>query len=444
MSTAAKTAVDWLIHARWIIPVEPTGTVLEHHALAVDGGRIVALLPSAEAGARFEPLREQRLDNHVLTPGLINAHGHAAMTLFRGLADDKPLMVWLEQHIWPAEGRWVDAAFVRDGTELAIAEMLRGGTTLFSDMYFFPDACGHAAQDAGIRAQLCFPVLEMPTAWARDADEYLHKGLGVLETFRHSELVTTNFGPHAPYTVADGTFERIATLANQLDAGIQVHLHETAFEVHSAVEATGLRPIERLDRLGILGPRTQCVHMAHLDDSDIATIARTGSHVVHCPESNLKLASGFCPVEKLRQAGVNVAIGTDGAASNNDLDLLGELRTAALLGKAVASDAAAVPAHYALRMATLNGATALGLQESLGSLEAGKLADIAAFDMGDLESQPLYEPVSQLVYTNSAPRVSHVWVGGRLLLEERRLLTLDSEALKAKARRWAEQIRAAG
>ncbi len=440
MTTTTPIAVDWLIDARWIIPVQPAGVVLEHHSLAITENRIVGVLPTEQAHQQFSARRVLALDNHVLTPGLINAHGHAAMTLFRGLADDKPLMVWLEQHIWPAEGKWVDAEFVRDGTELAIAEMLRSGTTLFSDMYFFPDACGHAAQAAGMRAQLCFPVLEMPTAWARDADEYLHKGLGVIDTFKHSELVTTTFGPHAPYTVSDQTFGRIATLANQLDANIQVHLHETAFEVHSGLEATGKRPLQRLNDLGILGPRTQCVHMAHLDDSDIALVASSGSHVVHCPESNLKLASGFCPVEKLRQAGVNVAIGTDGAASNNDLDLLGELRTAALLGKAVANDAAAVPAHYALRMATLNGAIALGLQDSLGSLEVGKQADITAFDMGDLEAYPLYEPVSQLVYTNSAPRVSHVWVAGQQLLDQRQLTTLDSEALKEKARRWARQI----
>lgn len=441
MTSPAKTAIDGLISARWIIPVQPAGVVLEQHSLAVDKGLIVAVLPTGEAEQRFSPGWHTRLPDHALTPGLVNAHGHAAMSLFRGMADDHPLMTWLEQHVWPAEGRWVGHDFVADGARLAIAEMLQSGTTTFSDMYFFPEATGHAAQEAGLRAQLCFPILEMPTAWARDADEYLHKGLALHDTFRHSALVSVGFGPHAPYTVSDGTFERVVTLAEELDAPVQVHLHETAFEVASALEATGKRPLQRLAGLGLLGPRTQCVHMTQLDDDDIALVAHYGAHVVHCPESNLKLASGFCPVEKLRLAGVNVALGTDGAASNNDLDLPGEMRTAALLAKAVAGDAAAVPAHYALRMATLNGATALGLQEQIGSLEVGKQADIAAFNLGGLAHQPVYQPLSQLVYTNSGPAVSHVWVGGRPLLAGGQLTTLDAPRIAARAVEWSARIR---
>lgn len=439
MNSPAAARVDTLIFARWIIPIAPAGLVLEQHALALDGGRIAALLPAHEARL----LRAERvieLPEHALLPGLVNAHGHAAMTLLRGYADDVPLQSWLQDHIWPAEGRWVGEEFVRDGSLLAIVEMLRSGVTTFADMYFFPQITAQVAQEAGMRAQIHFPVFDFPSAWGRDADDYIHKGLQLRDDFKHSALVTVGFGPHAPYTVSDAPLGRVATLAAELDAGIQIHVHETRREVEDALRNGGERPLARLQRLGLLGPRTMCVHATELDAADIELLAQTNSHAVHCPESNMKLASGFCPVQKLLDAGVNVALGTDGAASNNDLDLFGELRTAALLAKAVAGDASALPAHAALHMATLAGARALGLDDRIGSLEPGKAADLIAVDLGAVESQPLFNPVSQLVYGNSGSRVTHSWVAGRLLLEQRAPTGINVYELRERARHWQQRI----
>lgn len=443
MTSPTPPRADTLIFPRWIVPVAPAGSVLEGYALAIAGGRIAAVLPAAEA-RDWQADHVVELPHHALLPGLVNAHGHAPMSLLRGYADDVALQDWLQQHIWPAEGRWVSEEFVRDGAMLAIVEMLRSGTTCFSDMYFFPNKVAQAAQDTGLRAQIHFPVFDFPSAWGQDADDYIHKGLQLRDDFKHSELITVAFGPHAPYTVSDAPLARIAMLAEELDAAIHIHVHETAQEVEEALRLHGERPLLRLQRLGLLGPRTMCVHATALDDSDIELLARNNCHVVHCPESNLKLASGFCPVQKLLDAGINVALGTDGAASNNDLDLFGELRTAALLAKAVAGDATALPAHAALRMATLSGAEALGLADRIGSLEAGKAADIIAVDLGALESQPLFNPVSQLVYGNSGSRVSHSWVAGRLLLNNREPTTINLYELRERIQRWQQTIEEGG
>lgn len=436
---APSSRADTVIFARWIIPIAPANIVLEHHALVIDANRIVALLPAAQARA-IAADRVFDLGDHALLPGLINAHGHAAMSLLRGYADDYPLHAWLTDHIWPAESQWVGEEFVRDGSLLAIAEMLRSGTTCFSDMYFFPNVVAQTAHDIGMRAQIHFPVFDFPTAWGQSADDYIHKGLQLLDDFKHSELISIGFGPHAPYTVSDAPLARIAMLAAELDSAIQIHVHETQHEIDEAVAKTGERPLARLQRLGLLGPRTLCVHATTLNVDDIELLARNNCHVVHCPESNLKLASGFCPVQKLVDSGINVALGSDGAASNNDLDLFAELRTAALLAKAVAQNAAALPAFDALQMATLNGAKALGLDEHIGSLESGKYADIIAIDLSDIENQPLFHPLSQLVYTNSGARVTHSWINGKLMLENRQPTTINLADLRERALAWQQKI----
>lgn len=433
--------IDTLIHARWIIPVEPDGQVYEHHALAINGGKIVGILPAGEADRYYHADVVRRLDSHALIPGMINVHTHAAMNLLRGFADDLPLMDWLQHHIWPAEQQWVSPAFVRDGTRLAIAEMLRGGTTCFNDMYFFPDQVAQVAIDSGIRASVGLIVIEFPSAWATDADDYLRKGLAVHDQLRGHDRVQTAFAPHAPYTVGDDALRRIVTYAGELNLPIAMHVHETAGEVARTVKETGERPLKRLERLGLLSPQFLAIHMTQLEAYEISTLAAQGASVLHCPESNLKLASGFCPVAALLKAGVNVAIGTDGAASNNDLDMFGEMRTAALLAKAVAGDASAVPAHEALRMATLNGARALGLDAVTGSLIIGKEADVVAVDLGGLESQPVYDPVSQIVYACSRNQVTDVWVQGKSLLADRQLLTLDEQAIAANTAAWHDRIR---
>ena len=438
MSAIPQTA-DTLIHPGWIVPVVPRGVVLEDYSIALSEGRISALLPSDQARA-IDAGRVLELPGHALMPGLVNAHGHAAMTLLRGYADDQPLMPWLEEHIWPAEAAHVSAEFVRDGVELAIAEMIRSGTTTFSDMYFFPDTCAETAERQGLRCQITFPILDFPTAWARDADEYISKGLALRDAVKHSDLVTVGFGPHAPYTVSEPNLVKVATLAAELDTPIQIHLHETRGEVLQAVEQNGERPLDTLNRLGLLGPRTQCVHMTDLGEQDISLLALSGAHVVHCPQSNMKLASGACPVAKLLDRGVNVALGTDSAASNNDLNLFGELQAAALLAKLAAEDATALPAADALAMATINGARALGLDDQTGSLEVGKQADIIAVDLNQPETQPHYHPLSLLAYACNGSQVSHCWVAGELLLEERRLTRIDLPALSARIARWRHRI----
>lgn len=439
--STAPIQVDLLLTPRWIAPVIPEGTLYENCCVAIKDGRILAIAPKDQAERQFDAERTIDLPEHLVTPGLINAHGHAAMTLLRGFADDQPLMVWLEEYIWPVENKWVSGDFVRDGTELAIAEMIKSGTTCFSDMYFFPEATAAAAQHAGIRTQVCFPIFDFPCAWGAGPDDYISKGLKIHDTFSASDLINIAFGPHAPYTVSDQPLERIAVLAEEIDAAIQIHLHETRGEVNTAVSETGLRPIERLRNLGLLGPKTQCVHMTDVSESDIEHLQQTNSHVIHCPASNLKLASGFCPTQKLMSAGVNVAIGTDGAASNNTLDLLGEVRLAALLSKSVSENASALNAHAALRMATLNGAKALGLDQEIGSIEIGKQADLIAVDLSHISMQPVYNPVSQLIYTNSAQHVSHVWVNGKSLLDNGELITLNEKEVIHKAKQWASQIR---
>lgn len=435
------TSVDALLHARWIVPVDEEQSLLEYHSIAIDQGRILEILPTEQARQRFSSKHELELEEQLLMPGLINAHGHAAMSLFRGLADDLALMTWLQEHIWPAEGAWVSPEFVRDGTRLAIAEMLKSGTTCFSDMYFYPDIAAETATELNMRAQICCPILDFPTPWAKDADEGIHKALEVNATQRHNPLVSIAFGPHAPYTVSDEPLKQLASLQEELQIPVQMHVHETAFEVSEA-EKNGLRPLARLEKLGLLGPHFQAVHVTQANAEDLSILARYDVKVVHCPESNLKLASGFCPVDQLQKNGITVALGTDGAASNNDLDLFGEMQTAAQLAKAVAGDAAAVPAYEALRMATLNGAIALGIDHLTGSLEAGKAADIIAIDMSRLETLPVHNPVSQLVYTRMADKVKHVWVNGKMLLRDGILTQIDTDKLKQQARQWGEKIRA--
>ncbi|MGY6215418.1 TRZ/ATZ family hydrolase [Methylolobus aquaticus] len=435
--------VDWLIEARWIIPVEPEGAVYEDHALIVDGGRILDLLPAEEAHRRYDAAHRKTLAQHALIPGLVNAHTHAAMTLMRGIADDRPLREWLQDHIWPLEQRWVSESFVRDGVDLAIAEMLRGGVTCFNDMYFYPEVAARQCIRIGMRAAIGMILVDFPTNWAQTADEYFAKGLALHDEMRHQPLVTTGFAPHAPYSVSDPVFQRMQTLAAELDCPVTVHLHETADEVSEGRRAYGMRPFKRLQQLDILGPQLVAVHMTQLTDEEIAALAESGASVVHCPESNLKLASGFCPVQRLLKAGVNVAIGTDGAASNNDLDVLGETRTAALLAKAVANDAAALPAHTALRMATLNGAQALGLGDQIGSLSVGKYADCAAVKLGEIETLPLFDPVSDLIYAASRHHISDVWVAGRHLLNDRELTTLDTAEICDRSESWRHKLRAA-
>ena len=440
MSDAARQACDVLIEAGWVVPVVPHGVILEDHAVVISADRIVAVLPTAEARTQFAPRETISRPDAALIPGLVNAHAHNPMTLLRGIADDLPLKVWLQQHIWPVEAAVIGPDFVADGVTLAIAEMLRGGTTCCNENYFFPDVQAATYKRNGFRARVGLPVIDFPTAWARGDDEYFDRAGEVHDDWRDDVLISTAFAPHAPYTVSDANFERVRMLADQLDVPVHLHLHETAQEVQQSVDQHGQRPLARLDRLGLVNDRLIAVHMTQLTEAEIHLCAERGVSVVHCPESNLKLASGFCPVCALQRAGVTIAIGTDGAASNNDLDMFGETRTAALLAKAVANDAAGFGAHDALRAATLGSAKAMGLDEVIGSIEPGKQADLACVDLSALETQPLHNVVSQLVYATGRHQVSDVWIAGQAKLRQRVLVDIDLDGVLANARQWRERI----
>ncbi len=423
--------IDELIEARWIVPIEPAGVVLENHALALDQGRIVALVPVGEAAQRFEATRVTQLPRHLLMPGLINLHTHAAMNLLRGLGDDLPLQHWLETRIWPAERALMSYEFVHAGTRLACLEMLRGGVTCFNDMYFFPDAAADAAREIGMRAALGITVIDFPTAWANDADDYLAKGLAVRDALRDEPLISFCLAPHAPYTVGDATLARLAVLSEQLLLPLHIHVHETSAEIEQERARTGKRPIARLDELGIIGAQTIAVHCVHLTAEEIALFATRGVTVAHCPASNLKLASGIAPIAQLLDAGVRMGIGTDGAASNNRLDMPAEMRLAALLAKGASRRADVLGAHAVLRAATLDAARALGLETRIGSLEAGKEADLTAFDLASIETNPNFDAASQVIFAAGREHVSDVWVQGRPVVQKRQLT--EEAAKRAEA-----------
>jgi 5-methylthioadenosine/S-adenosylhomocysteine deaminase len=434
--------IDLLISARWVLTVEES-IPYDHHSVAINQGLIVDLLPTKEAKARYQPKDSFNLEHHMLMPGFINMHGHVPMTLMRGLADDLPLMTWLNDHIWPAEAKFMGPEFVKDGASLAIAEMIRSGTTTFSDHYFFAEDTAQIATELGIRACLFPTTLEFATPHGQGPNDYLSKNIALHKAYQENDLITIGFGPHAPYTVSDDTFKDMVAAVKELGAFIQIHLHETAHEVQESLEKFRKRPTERLAELGAFDCAPfQAVHVTQVDDIDIELFLKHGVHLVHCPESNLKLASGFCPVDRLQKAGVPLCLGTDGAASNNDLDMMSEMRTAALLAKAVSGNAEALPAFDAIKMATLSGAQAMGAGEKIGSIKVGKEADIIAVDFSQIESQPLYDPVSHLVYCTTSDKVTHSWIQGKIKMKNRQLTNIDTDALTAKVASWRSNIRA--
>lgn len=436
----AREAVDLLIQARWIIPIEPHGTVLENHALAVSNGVIVALLPATDAEIRFQARQRVDLADHVLIPGLVNLHTHAAMSLLRGYADDLPLMEWLQNKIWPAEGKHVSPQFVRDGTLLAAAEMLRGGTTCCSDMYFYPEAAAEAFLEAGMRAALGITTIDFPTSYASDASDYLAKGLAARDRFRNERLLSFTLAPHAPYTVSDATLERIGVLSAQLNLPIHIHLHETNQEIADSLKIHGIRPLARIERIGLVGPDLIAVHAVHLEPDEISSLAQHGSSMAHCPISNMKLASGISPVTAALKHGIPVGLGTDGAASNNRLDMFNEMRQAALLAKVATQDPSVLDAHTVLRMATLNGAQALGLGNMIGSLTPGKQADLCAVKLDDWIMQPCFDPASHLVYVTGREQVSHVWVSGELRVDNTHITSPEPAKLLGICRLWQNNL----
>lgn len=429
-----------VIEPRWVIPVIPAAIVLADHAVVIEGERISAVLPLADALARHPDATRIQLPEHVLIPGLVNLHTHAAMSLMRGIADDLALMDWLQNHIWPAESRMVSDSFVYDGTLLACAEMLRGGVTCFNDMYFFPEAAARAVLQAGMRAALGIITVEFRSAYAVDAQDYLAKGIALRDSLRDEPTLSFCLAPHAPFTVSDATFTQIAIYAGELDLPVHIHLHETLQEISDSIDLHGIRPLARLEKLGLLGPNLLAVHCVHLNSAEIALLARHGCSIAHCPSSNLKLGSGIAPVSEFLKAGVNIGIGTDGAASNNRLDLFAEMRLAALLAKGASGDPQIMPAHHALEAATLGGARALGLQEHIGSITPGKFADLTAVNLSATELSPCYDPVSHLVYAAGREHVTDVWVGGTRRVTNGKLMNLDETALLSRANYWKTKL----
>ncbi len=433
------TWVDTIISPKWIATASHQG-LLTDHSIIVHNSTILDLLPTKEIHTRYQSNKHVILDNQIITPGFVNTHGHAAMTLFRGFADDLPLMTWLKKHIWPNEAKWLSADFTITGSELAIAEMIKSGTTTFSDNYFFSDDVGETAIKAGIRAQLCPTILSMPTAWATTTEDYLNRAIDTHHRFKDSALVCGILGPHSPYVLSDHDLEKVAIHSHDLNCMVQMHVHETNNEIKDSLAEYFCRPLARLEQVGLLNQRLQAVHMTQLTEFEIELISKNDVKVLHCPESNLKLASGFCPANALIQSGVTVALGTDGAASNNDLDMLGEMRTASLLSKAVAQDATALSAEDTLKMATIEGAKALNLDHITGSIEIGKAADLCATALDEFANMPIYNPISQLIYTATRDQITHVWVAGALLLDNKELTTIDSKTLKEKVSIWHAKI----
>ena len=434
--TRTMKACDLLINAAWVLPVAPTNVVLQNHSVAITGNHIVELGPSTQLKREYQAQRVMDLDHHIVMPGLINTHGHAAMSLLRGAGEDEPLEVWLNETIWPMEARLMNPDYVRLGTELTIAEMLSSGTTTFSDMYFYPETVAKVCIEQGIRAQLAFPLIEFTNPWSNDVSDALHKGLELFHTLRHEDLVNVALGPHAAYSLSAKDMERIGMYAAELDIMVQIHLHETAAEVREAITQNGQTWIQRLFEVGLLGPSLQAVHMTQVTDPEIALIAETGTHVVHCPTSNLKLASGYCPVAKLQNAGVCVAIGTDGAASNNRLDMFDETRIATLLAKHEQHDAAAGRAEDAVRMATLDGAKVLGIDHLTGSIEAGKAADLISINTHSLGIMPMYNPFAAIVHGNAGNAVEHVLVNGQTLVDDGQFTRINFAELAQRVESW--------
>jgi len=441
---------DKVLHAKWIITCEEnipplqkggsTGDVLENHSLVIKNGLIEAILPTDTVAKKYQCNNHVDLTNHVLLPGFNNSHTHLAMNYFRGMADDTSLMNWLNHYIWPSEKKWVSEEFVKDASLFAMAEMIRSGTTSFNDMYFFLEATAEAAKTSGMRANIGMTILEFPTQWAQTTDEYFAKGVAFYEKYKNQDLINVTIAPHAPYTISDVTFQRIKELSENLNLKINLHLQETLDEITQSLKAYNVRPIKRLDKLGLINERLIAIHMANLNDEDLNIIAHRGLSVAHCPESNMKLASGTCPAAKLDSLGINVALGTDGAASNNDLDMIGEMRTATFLSKLTTHDPISLPANKMLQMATLNGAKAVGLEKITGSLKKGKSADCIAIDLNQIETLPPYHPASQIVYAASRNQVTHAWVAGKMLMENRQLLTLDEQQIIDKAHYWFKKI----
>ena len=412
-------------------------------AVAIDGDKIVAVGPADEIAAKYQAADRIDARGQVILPGLINTHTHAPMVLYRGLADDLALMDWLQKYIFPAEAKTVSPDFVRIGTRLAALEMIESGTTTFADMYYFEDDIAEVTHEAGLRAVLGQSVIQFPVADAKTPEEALARAEAFIKKWKDDPLVTPAVAPHAPYTVAPATLKAARELANKYGVPLLIHLAETRDEVKIIQDAHHLSPTQYLDSLGVWNGRSLAAHAVWLDDADMKMLAKRGVGVAHNPESNMKLASGIAAVPKWIAAGMQAGLGTDGAASNNDLDMFEAMRVAAFLHKVATMDPRAMPAREALELATRRGAEALGLGDRIGSLEAGKQADLITVTMDGARQTPMFDPISHLVYVSRGDDVRNTIVAGRVLMRDRQVLTLNRADVLRDARAMAERVRAA-
>jgi 5-methylthioadenosine/S-adenosylhomocysteine deaminase len=442
-ASAAKQSIDLVVRGKHVISMDAAGSVLEDGAVAVDKGVIVALGPADEILSAYQPAELLDGENRVVMPGLVNGHSHAAMTLLRGLAEDMALLDWLTKYIFPAEIEFVDADFVRIGTELACWEMIRGGTTTFVDMYYYPDVIAQVVESCGMRALVSATVIERPSPGAANARDSIDKGLAFIGRWKgKNPRITPIFGPHADYTLNIEQLRDVRDAAKKAGVGIAIHMSESLYEVEYSKEHYGKTSIELFDSIGLLDLPTIGAHVVWPTDEEIPILAARKVGVIHNPTSNMKTAAGVAPVVKMLDAGVRVGLGTDGAASNNDLDMWEEMRLAAFLQKVSRMDPEAMPAMTVLEMATRGGAEAIGLGDDIGSLEAGKRADIIQVSFDDVHFQPTYDVVSQLIYVADEQDVVNVVVDGKILMRDRNILTIDTARVRKEANELAARIQA--
>ncbi|HMA18955.1 MAG TPA: amidohydrolase family protein [Thermoanaerobaculia bacterium] len=435
--------VDLLVLGGTVLTVDAADNVIEDGAVAVSGGAITAVGPRRRIESRFRARRTLDARGRLVLPGFVNAHTHAPMTLLRGAKDDVDLMTWLEKYMFPVERRFVSPEFVRWGALLACWEMIVSGTTTFADGYFYEEEVARAADEAGLRAVPGQGIFDTPTPDSRTSEEGLARAEKFLSDWSGHPRVTPSLCPHACYTVEPETWRRTMKLGERYGAPVQTHLAESPAEIAMVRERFGTTPVRHLSGVGALTDRLVAAHCVCVDDEEIELLAQSGVGVVHCPESNMKLASGIAPVPGMLAAGVRLGLGTDGAASNNDLDMIGEMGSAARLHKVVTLDPTAAPAHEMLRMATIGGARALHMEDRIGSLEPGKRADLIVLDLSAPTALPLFDPVSHVVYSARSDAVETVIVEGRIVMEKRRMRTLDTERIRRRVKRLGRRIRAA-
>ena len=433
--------VDYIIYADYVLPMDESLTVIKDGAIAVKGTRVLKVGTSQDISRYYAPEVVINGKQKVVFPGLINTHTHAAMVYFRGIADDQPLKEWLENHIWPAENRWLSPEFVSDAIELACLEMLKGGITTYNDMYFYEDAAAEATKRVGMRAALGAGILDFPTKSARTVDEYFENAESFIRDWKGDSLITPCVAPHALYTCGPETLKRAKRVAVKYDVPIHIHLSETKWEVEEIKSMYAMMPVEYLDSLGFLDEKVLAVHCVWVTDREMEVLAERKVGVSHCIESNLKLASGIAPVVEMLKAGIKVAFGTDGAASNNDLNIFSEMSTAAKLEKTLSEDPTALDAKTAFLMATRWGAEVLGLGRITGSIEEGKAADLVMADLNKPHLVPMYNIYSHIVYAMRPSDVEMVMVDGKVVVNDGELTTGDESEILQKAMDWAEKIR---